>query len=245
MSELLISSLNRHLHIQPQIADVDRVYITTITDVEKRLLGFLPHKVISNTHFLLLDFLASIPYVIHYTLPVMVPVFLLLRRRPGLILDFYWLLGWVVWLSYCIQWVFPHAPPWFQDTLEQHQSLSTNSKLSEADVKIIQNNIEGCAFKRLDKFLGSTFFHNLYSGNPLTYGAFPSGHVEWPTIFYVTGGAPAGKWFLLYIVWITWATMYTCHHYLSDALGAIVCVIVTKEILSSLKPKMKSSLPLW
>ena len=223
---LIIYALNKVIHIQPAIEDLGCVHIHTINAIEQFLLGFHPHKLISAHHSIFLDALASVPYLMHYGLPVVFPLYLLLIGKLEDVTKFYWLLGWVMWLSYLIWLVFPHTPPWVIDNIEQHNST----------MSLAMQHKEGCAFARLDAFTGLHFFHNMFNGNPIPFGCFPSGHVAWPTIIYMVG-APGGNLFICYILWVAWATLYSCHHYLLDAIAAVVVVVVTNKILTYLAEK--------
>ena len=184
-----------------------------------------------HTH--LLDFLAALPYLMHYILPVVFPLYLFLSNRLEDISKFYWLLGWVMWCHYFIWLVFPHAPPWVLD----HMARNNASSIAQAMM-----HREGCAFARVDAYTGIPFFFNMFNGNPIPYGSFPSGHVAWPLCAHLVGG-PGGNYFVLYIVYMGWATLYSCHHYLLDAIGAVVLVLAIRRIIAyfSLDYRCKST----
>ena len=95
---------------------------------------------------------------------------------------------------------------------------------------------ESCAFAPLDNLTGLPFFFNMFNGNPIPYGCFPSGHVAWPFAIYLSG-APGGNWFVLYVLWMTWATLYACHHYLIDAIAAVIIVLIVRKVLQVLHDK--------
>ena len=97
---------------------------------------------------------------------------------------------------------------------------------------------EGCAFARLDKILGLPFFFNMFSSNPVPFGSFPSGHVSWPMCIFLTL-PPGGRLFGIYVGWVAWATLYSCHHYLSDAIAAIFLTAGVKKFLVWQKERQK------
>ena len=227
---LMIYGLNNVLHIQPGLEDIGCVHMHTINNIEKFVLGFHPHEVISSVHNTFLDFLSAIPYLIHYVIPVLFPLYLAWRGLTEEIHRFYWLMGWCMWLNYFIWLAFPHTPPWVLLNLQQPHNAST-------PIADLMEHREGCAFQRLDEYTGLHFFHNMFKGNPILFASFPSGHVAWPTVMYLSGPAPGGSYFILYILYIAWATMYTCHHYLLDAIGAIVMVMSAKKIITVLSDK--------
>jgi len=221
---LLFYGMNKTFKIQPSLEDLNCVHVHTINIFESLFFSFKPHKIISAYHSTALDILSCIPYLIHYSIPVIYPIFLLLTRRFNDIPKFYWLLGWMMWTSYLIWLIFPVAPPWVLD------HMISNDNNENTSLSTLLRHREGCAFRRVDMFFGSQFFFNLFQGNPAPYGAFPSGHVAWPTCIYLTS-PPGGNIFILYIVYMAWATLYSCHHYLTDAIfGVIIACIVDKVI---------------
>ena len=70
-------------------------------------------------------------------------------------------------------------------------------------------------------------FHNIYGLNKLVCGAFPSIHVQWPSVIALNGVVSpyfgAG-----YVLWIVTAAIYSEHHWISDVLtGLTIAVIMT------------------
>ena len=225
---LAVYGINKWVHIQPLLEDLGYVHVHTINNLEGFLLGCHPHKLVSSLHYPVLDALSAIPYLIHYVIPVLCPLYFYLAGRTDEIPRFYWLMGWVNWLIYFIWLVFPHAPPWVID----HMNASGNG--TEFSHAMLHG--EGCAFHRLDQSSGHAFFYNMLSGSPIPYGSFPSGHVAWPFVFFLQGG-PGGNWFILYVFYMSWATLYTCHHYLTDSIGALILVLVTRKLVNYLQEK--------
>ena len=218
---LALYRLNTNLRIQPSLLDLSSVHVHTISDLEYSLLGFHPHRIVSQLHWPLLDVLAAVPYMLHFGIPIIFPLYLSWAGRAHDVLRFLWLLGWSTWAFNFISFIFPHAPPFLADEIS-----------SFGDQQILTNDLylEGCAFRRLDTMLGLHFFHDFYKGNPAPFGAFPSGHVAWAVVVYVSGG-PGGRWFVLYVFFMQWAALYTCHHYLSDTIGAILLVLVNDALV--------------
>lgn len=225
---LLMYSLNKVLHLLPLLQDLGCVHIHTIDTIEGFLLGCHPHRIISANHNVLLDLLSAVPYLLHYSIPVFFPLYLLLRGNIEGITKFYWLIGWVMWVHYFVWLVFPHTPPWVIDNLVQYNSTPLPSSA--------MSHREGCAFARIDRLTGLPFFFKMFSGNPIPYGSFPSGHVAWAHCMHATGG-PGGNYFVIYVILVAWATLYSCHHYISDVIAALIVVAVTKKVITSLAQK--------
>ena len=225
---LTVYMLNKVLHILPLLADLGCVHIYTIRSIERFFLGCNPHRILSSFHNPLLDVLSAIPYLLHYPIPLVFPAYLLYKGESENLTKFYWLLGWVMWVHYVVWLIFPHTPPWVIDNIQMHNMTSLGS--------ISMKHREGCAFARLDKLTGLPFFYNMFAGNPIPYASFPSGHVAWPAVIYVIGG-PGGNHFALYVGWVIWATLYSCHHYVLDTLGAMLVVFLTHKVLSFLSSR--------
>ena len=232
---LALYGANDWLHVLPRYSDLSCITLHNISRLEYSVLHFSPHKIISAHHTLFLDFLAAVPYLLHYTLPVVYPLYLLMKGNTDDIQRFFWLLGWIMWVQYVIWYVFPTAPPWFYDNQQYYAAHHMNAPPLRAQHK------EGCAFRRLDDVTGLHFFFKMFGGNPVPFGAFPSGHVAWPTTIFVIR-PPGGRTFALYVLWVAWATLYSCHHYLTDALGAILLVVAVKKVLYLIRDKKMTSL---
>ena len=218
---------NGKLHILAQNSDSDKVY--NISNAEYSVLHFHPNVLISSHHFIALDFLAAVPYLIHYVLPILYPIYLVLKGAPEDIMKFYWLLGCFLWLQYVIWFFLPTAPPWYYDNQLRYQQDGLMPPMNE-------QHREGCAFRRVDETTGYRFFFKMFANNPVPYGAFPSGHVAWPTAICLTN-PPLGGFCWLYVLYVAWATLYSCHHYLSDAVCAILLVVLVRKIVLACRRK--------
>lgn len=222
---LFIYGINPSIHILPVFTDLDCVHLYNVSALEYRLWHFLPHKVVSSMQSPILDILAAIPYLIHYVIPVLYPLYLYCRGQTEHISKFYWLLGWAMWVYYILWFLVPTAPPWTYDNLESYRKMNYTTM-----PPFNLQHKEGCAFRRLDEMTGIRFFFGMFSGNPVPFASFPSGHVAWPSCIYATM-PPGGRIFALYVVWVAWATLYSCHHYLLDAIAAVCIVAGVRRLL--------------
>ena len=229
---LVIYSANGYLHILPRYDDLPDVMLYNISAIEYQVLHVSIEKYITFHHHITLDFMAATPYLLHYGISVAYPLYLFMIGKAEDIQNFYWLLGWMLWVKYVIWYVFPTAPPWLYNNMNL---LSQNGSTIQP---INNHHGEGCAFRRLDAFMGSQFFFNMFSHNPVPFGAFPSGHVASPTIIFMIR-PPGGNVFALYVLWIAWATIYSCHHYLFDVIGAVLLVLGVKHMRNMVKDIMK------
>lgn len=177
-----------------------------------------PHQILAKFANPVFDFLAAIPYLIHFPLPVFMIIHKLVdKRRRSTLLFYVWIAGWCNFIGVFIQFVFPTAPPWYMDSVV-FSPLGSELKAGYNEA----------GFHRLDAILGFPLFHKLYSASPVKFGAFPSLHVAWPTIVLVSDPWVSERFAKLHVLWITWAALYSNHHYGVDAIGAIVMVFTVR-----------------
>ncbi|KAJ7327716.1 hypothetical protein OS493_026594 [Desmophyllum pertusum] len=136
------------------------------------------------------------------------------------VFPFLWCAGWVNLVAIIIQFLFPTAPPWYVDSVV----FSPNGDVLKAAAN-------EAGFHRLDAVLGVPFFHGIYAASPLAFGAFPSLHVAWPAVILVSGPWINEKFAMFHIVWITWAALYSNHHYGVDAVGGIFLVFLVNFMM--------------
>jgi len=239
---LSIYGLNLRFHLLPKLSDLGCVHLYNVSAVEEALLHTAPHRLVSSASNGVFDVFSAIPYLLHYLIPVVYPLFLYFRGQTDDISRFYWLLGWASWTLFAIWFLLPTAPPWLYESGYGAYIRGTNSSVLTGEL-LTSLHKEGCAFSRLDAWTGMSFFYNMFKNNPVPFASFPSGHVVWPTCIYVTS-PPGGRVFALYVLWMTWATLYSCHHYLSDALAAVVVVLVVKRLLTHFENRSARTRPL-
>ena len=175
-----------------------------------------PHRLFSKIANPFLDCLAAVPYLIHFPLPAFFLLYLLVHpKKRYSVLTFAWCAGWVNLCALCLQYIFPTAPPWYVDSVV----YGTDGNVAKA-----ASNEAG--FQRLDAFIGMSFFHQVYSASPLKFGAFPSLHVAWPAIICVNKPWIGKKFAWFHVFWISWAALYSHHHYGVDALAGIILVFI-------------------
>jgi len=175
-----------------------------------------PHRLFSKIANPFLDCLAAIPYLVHFPLPAFFLLYLLINpKKRYSILTFAWCGGWVNLCALFLQYIFPTAPPWYVDSV-----------VYGTDGHVVKAGSNEAGFQRLDAFIGMSFFHGVYSASPLKFGAFPSLHVAWPAIICVNRPWIGKKFAWFHVFWISWAALYSHHHYGVDALAAILLVFI-------------------
>lgn len=197
---------------------VPRPNMSFCPSLELLIFRCFPHQVLAKFANPVFDILAAIPYLIHFPLPALMVLHKLVDKRRRSTLFFYmWIAGWCNFVGVFIQFVFPTAPPWYMD------SVVFNPQGSE-----LKAGYNEAGFHRLDAVLGFPLFHKLYSASPVKFGAFPSLHVAWPTIVLVCDPWISERFAKIHVLWITWAALYSNHHYGVDALGAIIMVFAVR-----------------
>ena len=91
---------------------------------------------------------------------------------------------------------------------------------------------------RFDEYFGVSLFSNMYEKNANVFAAIPSLHSAFPVILFYFGLKKKLKYasllFLIILVGIWFAAVYTFHHYIIDVLIGGLCAIVAIGIFERL-----------
>ncbi|XP_033126660.1 inositol phosphorylceramide synthase catalytic subunit AUR1-like [Anneissia japonica] len=195
--------------------DEKPVSTTFLPWLEHSLFHCYPHKILSSHTTPVLDFVAAIPYLFHFILPLVFSLYLIYVGRRHDVPLYLWIAGWVNFIAVLVQLISPTASPWFVDSVQydEHGNI----------VSVAENE---AGFKRVDAMLGYPLFHNLYGKSKVKFGAFPSLHVAWPAVVMLFRPWFGYRFGAFHVCWIIWASMYTCHHYLVDGLAGVTLAFV-------------------
>lgn len=196
--------------------------LTLLPTLDKIIFGILPHQWTSSIAHPLLDITAAIPYILHFFLPVIAVTYIYLtagNNKTTIIFQLLWCGGWVNLIAFIIQFLYPTAPPWF---VESNNSDNASVLLTAANE---------AALSRVDNLLGITTFHRIYSTATITFGALPSLHVAWPVVILLIYPIVNIYFTIFYIIWISWAALYSLHHYAIDIIAAMIIVHVVHFLL--------------
>lgn len=193
------------------------VDVVTLPRIETWLFG----RYLGSTmrKHLLLDMLAAVPYMLHFTIPFcfLVAAFIANRRAPcssARPISFGGALATTSMLMHGSQFFWPFAPPWYTQA-SGHSSASY----------LMHGNPGGLG--RIDDAFNITMFHRMYHGAPIVFGSFPSMHCGWPMLVFMFQWTTRGRIFsALHIMLICWAALYLTHHFLVDILAAYFYNIV-------------------
>lgn len=197
----------------------ERAPFTHLPTIERALFGCLPHQVVSRWTHPMLDFAAAFPYLAHFLLPFGYPVYCFWHRaklgntiEPAL--RALWLGGLVASLAVTFHFLFPTSPPWFNE-----------SAIYGPEGQLMSAAHNEAGFQRIDAIIRLPLFREIYANAPVTHGSFPSLHAAFPAIIFFNGSWVAhGGWKfgLCHLILISWAALYSHHHYLLDIIGGIL-----------------------
>lgn len=213
---VFIFSNYRILRAITGLDEIRKPNFTFLPWLEYQIFHCYPHRLLSQFASPILDFIAAIPYLIHFPLPFLFLLYLLIddgRRKQ--MFPYMWCGGWVNLIAVFIQLLSPTAPPWFVD-----------SAVFDQNGRFLKSGPNEAGFHRIDALIGQGVFHGIYSASPLKFGAFPSLHVAWPAIVLVNKPWVNKKFAWFHVLWITWAALYSSHHFAVDALGGIILVFI-------------------
>lgn len=158
----------------------------------------------------MLDILAWLPYgIMHFGAPAVCSLLMFIFAAPGTTPVFAQAFGWMSILGVTIQLVFPCTPPWYENA---------NGLVPAA------YGMPGSAagLERVDKIFGIDLYTSNFAAAPVPFGAFPSLHGGYAVLeaLFMSHCFPQFRVFFIgYVGWIWWATMYLSHHYAIDLVG--------------------------
>lgn len=186
------------------------ISVSLLPALESVLYGANISDILTRFTHPILDILAWLPYgVLHFTLPVVVSIFLWLFRPKETL--HYWAraFGYMNLIGVLIQIMIPCAAPWYEliygltpATYDVHGSAG--------------------GLMRIDALFGGNGYQKTFASSPVVFGAFPSLHAGNATIeaLFWSHFFPhlrTAAW--AYAGVLYWATMYLTHHYLVDVVG--------------------------
>jgi len=210
---------------------VNSIHIAEPYNIEKMLFGFnydgsiiTPNEFFALHSHWILDLLAGVFYLSWVPLPLAYACYLFFTDRE-MMLRFSACFLFANLVGFVIYYLYPAAPPWYV-----------------AEHGFVQNfDIPGSAaqLRKFDELVGSPIFKNMYEKNANVFAAIPSLHSAYPVVLLYFGLKKrykiASAFFLLDVIGIWFAAVYSLHHYIIDvllgALCAIIAIFVFEKIL--------------
>lgn len=199
------------------------VHIDDLYQTEKSLFGIAsPNGKITPNEFWIarqnsfLDVMCGIFYLCWIPVPLAFAAFLFFRNKM-LFLHFSLTFVLVNMIGFIIYYVYPAAPPWYIQQYGTHFLAGT------------PGNTAGLI--RFDTFFGVSVFKSLYEKSSNVFAAMPSLHSAYPLIVVYYGFKKKVNKvtmfaFVLVMLGIWFAAVYTSHHYVLDVLAGILCAVV-------------------
>ena len=131
---------------------------------------------------------------------------------PGTVPTFARSFGYMNLAGVTIQLLFPCSAPWYEN---MYGLAPANYSMPGSPAGLAA----------IDRLLGFDMYTSTFTASPLVFGAFPSLHAANATIeaLFMSHVFPKLKpLFILYALWICWATMYLSHHYAVDLVAGSV-----------------------
>jgi len=196
------------------------IHTSELYEIDKAMFG-IEHggKRLSLNEYLInfrtptLDFLSGAFYLSWIPFPILFGIYMFLKKKYKLVFNF-WLCFLITNLIGFLGYIFyPAAPPWYYF---EYGSEVLKETLGQP---------AGLAW--FDQIVGYPVFKNLYSESANVFGAIPSLHAAYPMILSYYSFKNKSTYlsfvFLISMIGIWFAAIYTSHHYMIDVLLGILC----------------------
>ncbi|KID62488.1 aureobasidin resistance protein Aur1, partial [Metarhizium hybridum] len=186
------------------------IWVRVLPALENVLYGANLSNILSAHKHAILDILAWLPYgIIHFGAPAVCSLLMFIFAAPGTTPVFARTFGWMSILGVTIQLMFPCTPPWYEN---------------EHGLVPAMYGMEGspAGLARVDKIFNIDLYTTNFTNAPLPFGAFPSLHGGYAVLeaLFMSHCFPQFRMFFIgYVGWIWWSTMYLSHHYAIDLVG--------------------------
>ncbi|KAK8095997.1 hypothetical protein PG999_014019 [Apiospora kogelbergensis] len=186
------------------------IWVKVLPALENVLYGANLSNILSAHTHPVLDLFAWIPYGIgHFANPLVCSILIFLFAAPKTLPVFAKSFGWLSIFGVTMAIVFPCTPPWYENKYglaPAHYGMPGSP----------------AGLARIDALFGVDMYTTSFSTAPVPFGAFPSLHAADATLeaLFMSHCFPRFRpFFIFYVCWLWWATMYLSHHYAVDLVG--------------------------
>ncbi|ROV93529.1 hypothetical protein VSDG_06823 [Cytospora chrysosperma] len=183
------------------------IWVKVLPALENVLYGANLSNILSAHTNPFLDVLAWFPYGIgHFAGPAVCSLFLFVFAAPSTTPVFARSFGWLALTGVTLSIVLPCTPPWYE---KEHGLEPAHYGMSGSPAGLA----------RIDKLFGIDMYTTSFTTAPMPFGAFPSLHAANATLeaLFMSFAFPRFRaFFIFYVGWLWWATMYLNHHYAVD-----------------------------
>lgn len=208
------------------------IWVRVLPALENILYGANLSNILSAHKSTALDVLAWLPYgITHFGAPFVCSMIMFVFCPPGTVPVFARAFGYMNIAGVMIQLFFPCAPPWYEN---MYGLAPANYSMPGSPAGLAA----------IDKLFSIDLYTSTFTASPMVFGAFPSLHSGSATIeaLFMSHAFPRLRpLFILYAMWLWWATMYLSHHYVVDLVAgsmiAATCYFISKgSFLPRLQP---------
>ncbi|CCD27435.1 inositol phosphorylceramide synthase NDAI_0K02440 [Naumovozyma dairenensis CBS 421] len=210
------------------------ITVKVLPAIETILYGDNLSNILATSTNKILDILGWIPYgICHFGAPFVVAIILFLFGPPTTLQSYAFAFGYMNLIGVIIQNIFPAAPPWYKNLYN----------LNPANYSM--HGSPG-GLERIDKLFHINIYTKGFTNSSVIFGAFPSLHSGCATMeaLFFSYCFPNFKFiFIIYVVWLWWATMYLTHHYFIDLMaGSVISLIIFQYTKYNHLPLVDTSL---
>ena len=215
------------------------VHIQEPYDIEKALFGIehngeilTPNEYVKLYPSTFLSVLSGIFYLCWVPVPLILAIMLFFKKKRRLLVEFSAAFLLTNLVGFVIYYLYPAAPPWYVELYGFEENFQ------------IPGNVAGLA--EFDRFFGIKLFDGMYAKSSNVFAAIPSLHSAYPVVLFYYGlklkNNVLNALFLIILLGIWFAAVYSCHHYIIDvilgAFCAIFAIILFEKLI--LKSKIKN-----
>lgn len=194
------------------------IWVRVLPALENILYGANLSNILAAHKNSFLDVLAWLPYgITHFGAPFVCSGIMFIFGPPGTTPTFARAFGYMNIAGVTIQILFPCSSPWYENLYG----------LAPANYSI-PGSPAGLA--AIDKLFGIDLYTSTFTASPLVFGAMPSLHSGNATIeaLFMSHTFPKLRpLFILYTLWMWYATMYLSHHYAVDLVGGSIIAAIS------------------
>ncbi len=200
---------------------VNTVHIADLYEWERSWFGIdvagisiTPNEFLELHKHSVLDLLSGLFYLCWVPVPLAFAAYLFVHDKDRF-LRFALTFLLVNLIGFVIYYLYPAAPPWY---------------VKECGFDLLKGTPGNTAgLVRFDTLTRTSIFAGLYSKSSNVFAAMPSLHSAYPLLVLYTGikarSGTINVFFLIVMVGIWFAAVYTSHHYILDVLAGILCAV--------------------
>ena len=198
------------------------IWVRVLPALENIFYGANLSNILSKHKATVLDLLAWFPYgITHFGAPAVCSLIMFIWGPPKTVPVFARAFGYMNVAGVMIQFIFPCSPPWYEN---MYGLAPANYKMPGSPAGLAA----------IDKLFGFDMYTSGFTASPVVFGAFPSLHSANATIeaLFMSHVFPKlTPLFVMYTLWLWWATMYLSHHYAVDLVGGSLRKCILRLVL--------------